>query len=285
VIRRLLALLLAAVALGGCGEDDVRELSREAQERAQELAADARRARDRLERKVREVLRDLEQTVPAATSGEQAPRSRGRTGEDEVGRYLEEVLDDVDGYWTRTLTAAGRDEPRVGFLAIPEGRAARTGCGAVADELAAFYCPSDDTIYVGRRLAAELWAGINESFPGQRAGYGRAVGDFGLAYVLAHEYAHNVQHELGLFSLGPRTRSKPFELQADCMAGAWANSVYASGRIQEEDVQEAMSTALASGDFDYVNADHHGTPQERLAAWQLGYESGDPAQCSRFRPT
>src|SRR3712207_8843494 len=50
-----------------------------------------------------------------------------------------------------------------------------------------------------------------------RSGAGNAVGEFGLAYVVAHEYAHNVQFELGFYELQhPRDGVKAFELQADC---------------------------------------------------------------------
>src|SRR3712207_8654485 len=48
-----------------------------------------------------------------------------------------------------------------------------------------------------------------------RSGAGNAVGEFGLAYVIAHEYAHNVQFELGFYELQrPSDGVKAFELQA-----------------------------------------------------------------------
>jgi hypothetical protein len=46
-----------------------------------------------------------------------------------------------------------------------------------------------------------------------------------------------------------------------------------------------VSTALAVGDFEYGNANHHGTPEERRAAWLNGFRSGDPSACSRYVPT
>ena len=138
----------------------------------------------------------------------------------------------MDAYWTETLSASGLPEPRVRYSWVPPGERQRTGCGVVADDGAAFYCPADDTIYVAQRFAADLYAGVARGLPGERAGYGRAAGDFGVAYVLAHEYAHNLQNELGLFRLGRRNSSRPIELQADCLAGAWGNSVYAEGRLR-----------------------------------------------------
>jgi predicted metalloprotease len=307
VSRRLTLLTVLLVAFGaltsaGCaGEDveraadDVRERTEDVRRRAEDARERAERVRDqaegvrdrarevsrRLKRRVRTVLEDFEQAVPAASRP--LPSSRAGAEESEVDRYLEEVITNVDGYWTDTLVRAGQSEPRVGFVVVPVGGAARTGCQVVADETAAFYCTRDDTIYIAEQLASDLWKGINDDFPGQRAGYGRTVGDFGLAYVVAHEYAHNVQYELGFYELQPRGGGvRAFELQADCMAGLWGNSVYRAGRIKPGDVEEAMSTALAAGDFDYNNEQHHGTPQERRAAWLLGYESGDPTRCQEL---
>jgi uncharacterized protein len=290
--RRLLVALLAALALGGaagCGGDDVDSVGERARtelERARRQGEDVRKRvvaiGERLRRRVREVLDDIRQAVPRASQPQ--PRTAGRTATATIDGYLTDVLGSIDRYWTRTLREAGLPEPRVRYLWVPPGRRAITGCRTVADENAAFYCTADDTIYLSQQLASELWRGISDTFPGERAGYGRAVGDFGLAYVVAHEYAHNIQNELGFYSLSPTRGAKPFELQADCMAGLWANSVLREGRIRPGDVEEAVSTATAAGDFDYTNAQHHGTPQERRDAWLLGYRSGDPRRCGDFIP-
>jgi predicted metalloprotease len=266
--------VLASSALAGCGSDHpVRDL----RERAEQ-------ARERLKQRVEKVLDDLRKAVPEATPQTQPPASRGRTETTRVEDYLLEVLRSVDRYWTRTLAAAGRPEPRVSYVWVEPGEILRTGCGVAADDSAAFYCPSDDTVYVAVVLASRLWRGIANDFPGERAGYGHAVGDFGLAYVVAHEYAHDVQQELGLYTQSPRLGAEPFELQADCMAGLWGNSVYREGRLQQSDIEEALSTAAAAGDFDYGNAQHHGTPDQRRAAWLDGFRSGDPAACARYVP-
>ena len=101
--------------------------------------------------------------------------------------------------------------------------------------------------------------------------------------MIAHEYAHNVQHELGLARVDPRYGVEALELQADCMAGLWGNSVYRAGKLQAGDVEEAISTVLAAGDFDTANPQHHGTPDERRAAWLLGLPLGRPGALRRRR--
>lgn len=302
-IRPLLVIvaILAASVLAGCGGDEVEQATQELRERTEQVRREAERAReraervgreagdvrdrarqvsDRVRRRVREILEDIEQAVPAASRP--TPVSQGRTSDSEVEAYLDEVIRNVDAYWTQTLAQSDLPEPRVRFVTVDPGAQARTGCRVIADDTAAFYCTGDDTIYIAEQLASDLWQGINQDFPGQRAGYGRAVGDFGLAYVVAHEYAHNVQNELGFYRLRPSGGVKAFELQADCMAGLWGNSVYRAGRLQPSDIEEAMSTAQAAGDFDYSNEQHHGTPDERRAAWLLGFESGEPARCQEL---
>jgi predicted metalloprotease len=279
-----LALALTALALAGCGGEDLREARERAEvdlrERVDDLRDRAREAGDDFTAAVRQILEDIRKAVPDASLP--APQIREETA---ISRYMTEVLESVDGYWTRTLRASGLREPRVRYAWVPRGRSAFTGCQVVADSNAAFYCPADDTIYIAERFAFEVYNGIGDRFPGEQAGAGNAVGEFGLAYVVAHEYAHNVQFELGFYELqDPRDGVKAFELQADCMAGLWGNAVYREGRYDDRDVEEAISTAQAAGDFDYGNAQHHGTPDERREAWLAGFRGGDPAACRRFVP-
>jgi predicted metalloprotease len=279
VSRLAVALLLVLLAgfAPACGDaKDLRERGERLRERAEQARDRAERSAKRVVDRVRAALEDLERSVPQATRDDQAPSS----GDQRLEDYLTEVLRSVDAYWTRTLRGSGAPEPRVSFLWIPPGRAARSGCGAAADENAAFYCPADDTIFVGEELAANILRGTGRNFPGERAGYGKARGDFGLAYVIAHEYAHNIQQELGLARVDPRYGVEALELQADCLAGLWGNSVYREGKLGAGDVEEAISTVLAAGDFDTSNPQHHGTPDERRAAWLAGYRSGDPSRCA-----
>jgi predicted metalloprotease len=284
-VRRAIAVLAAAVLLAaGCGGEDLREARERAEadlrQRVDDLRERARRAGDEFADTVRQVLDDIRKAVPEASLP--APQVEQPSA---IARYMTEVLQSVDEYWTRTLRASGLEEPRVRYAWIPRGRSALTGCRVVADGDAAFYCPADDTIYIAERFAFDVYNGIGDRFPGERAGAGNAVGEFGLAYVVAHEYAHNVQFELGFYELqDPRDGVKAFELQADCMAGLWGNAVYREGRYDDRDVEEAISTAQAAGDFDYGNAQHHGTPDERRTAWLAGFQTGDPAQCRRYVP-
>ena len=282
-VRRLLALVLLALVLvgaAGCGDGES-TFADGVRDRAEELRDRAERRIDRLREQVREQLEELEQAIPEAGPQTREPRR----GDAPIARFLSEVLADVDAYWTKTLAASDLPEPRVGFRWVEPGRRVLTGCNAVADDNAALYCPADDTIYIAEAFASGVLEGVRADFPGTRAGQGRAVGDFGVAYIVAHEYAHNVQQELGFYARGRELQAKPFELQADCMAGSWGNSVYRAGKLDPGDVEEALSTAQAVGDFEVRDQQHHGTPDERREAWLRGYRSGDPSVCTAYLPT
>jgi uncharacterized protein len=282
-------LLLAAASLSGCGaEDEVRERADEVREdverRIEEARKDFEERRERYGRRIREVLEDLDKVFERPQRTSPKVRSRGRNEPQTIDAFLTDILTDVDRYWTRTFATGGLPEPRVSYDWVPPGGVRLTACGQPADDRAAFYCPADDTIYVAQQFAADLYNGVVRGLPGESAGYGRAAGDFAVAYVVAHEYAHNLQAELGVFDNRVTENAKPFELQADCMSGTWAYSVYAAGELQPGDLEEATNAALAVGDFDVGNAQHHGTPEERRAALLAGFESGDPSVCRRFVP-
>jgi predicted metalloprotease len=290
-MRRVVPLLLLlALALSGCGAtddierevdkartiaDDVRD---EVEKAVQDAQDEFEKARKKYGDRIDEVLGDVQKQFERPEQTSPVVRSDGDNQPQTIDAFLTDVLNDVDGFWTKTLTASDLPEPRVAYKWIPPGGRSLTACGNTAGDDAAFYCPADDTIYVAQRFAAALYEGVLDGLPGE----GRAAGDFAVAYVLAHEYAHNLQQELGIFDNRVTKSAKPFELQADCFAGVWAFSVFAKGALSNGDLEEVLSAARAVGDFDFGNEQHHGTPDERRAAVLAGYESGAPGSCSRF---
>lgn len=290
--RRLIALLLGLAlllalpaALSGCGaKEELDKAGDRIERKVADVRRDLRAERDRLRKKVQKVLGDLEKALPEAPSTSPEVQARGRTEESTIDAFMNDVLGNIDRYWTKTLAESGLPEPRVGFSSVPSGAAGNSRCGLAAGDSSAFYCPGDDTIYVGAQFASDLYQGVVRGLPGENAGYGHAAGDFAVAYVLAHEYAHNIQQELGIFDRRTGPSAKPFELQADCLAGSWANSAYEQGLLRPGDLDEILETALAVGDFEVGSAQHHGTPEERRSAVLVGYRTGDPSECSRFVP-
>jgi hypothetical protein len=210
-----------------------------------------------------------------------------QSGSETVEQFLTGVTKDVDSYWTGVFKDAGLPEPRVSYDWIPAGQTAASACGDDSGTLgdsAAAYCSADDTIYISQQFASDIYDGaLDQALPGSSQGYGKTVGDFAVAYIVAHEYGHEIQDELGLFQrYGGQVPQMNFELQADCYAGTWANSAYKDDRLDDGDAQEALDAALAVGDFDESNPGHHGTPDQRAEAWNTGFEAGDPAACSSY---
>ncbi|HWK26464.1 MAG TPA: neutral zinc metallopeptidase [Solirubrobacter sp.] len=199
-------------------------------------------------------------------------------------QFLTAVTQDVDSYWTQVFADQGLGEPRVAYKWIPAGQTAASACGDDSGTLgdsAAAYCPGDDTIYISEKFATDIYDGaLDHALPGSSQGYGKTMGDFAVAYIVAHEYGHEIQDELGVFDRGLPTMD--YELQADCYAGTWAHSAYEENRLEDGDVQEAIDAALAVGDFDSSNPAHHGTPEQRAEAWQQGFDAGDPSACNRY---
>jgi predicted metalloprotease len=193
---------------------------------------------------------------------------------------LDSVLASVDDYWHETQAAAGLPAPSVGHIWVAPGAKVDTACGAQADDDSAFYCATDDTIYIGQAFAEAIRDGVANGLPGERAGFGRAAGDFAVAFVVAHEYAHNVQNEDGV--LVGRSQAMPTELNADCLAGTWAHWDNDQGGLAPGDLQEALDAALAVGDFDFANPQHHGTPLQRREALLTGFRGGTPQSCAGY---
>ena len=197
-----------------------------------------------------------------------------------IAPFLDSVLSSVNTYWQQEDAADGRPAPSVQHVWVAPGGSVATGCGASAGDNDAFYCPEDDTIYIGQTFARAVYDGADGSLPGEAAGFGRAVGAFAVAYVVAHEYGHNVQQERGV--LAGHLTALPTELNADCLAGTWIHWDYGQGQVTSADIKEALDTALAVGDFDFLNPEHHGTPQQRHDAVLTGLRKGSPSACDGY---
>jgi predicted metalloprotease len=274
---RTLTVVLLALAVGltaGCGSVDdakrdvskkVQEVKKKVQDKAQQIGKDLDRLRGQIADKVNTTLAKIKGVLPKADEDTPPPPSLRASNTFDV--FLDQILGNVNSYWTKTFKANRIPAPHVGHHWIHPGDTARSRCGK-ADDQSAFYCPADDTIYFGEGIGQDIYDNI---------------GDFGVAYAVAHEYGHNVQEELGWYAAGIKvTTVAPFELQADCLAGDWGYAVYKAGLLDAADVQEAVKTAYAVGDFDFTNPQHHGTPTERQNAWLKGYHDGNPADCRSF---
>jgi uncharacterized protein len=209
--------------------------------------------------------------------------------EDDMKRFVSQVLADTEDVWHRVFTGMGRNYAEPSMVLFTG--ATRTACGTGVAAMGPFYCPLDRRIY------------IDLSFYDQLKRRFHAPGDFAQAYVIAHEVGHHVQKLLGIMdkvdelkqSLDQRDTNAlqvRVELQADCLAGVWADlNDQLKKRLQPGDVEEGLNAASQIGD-DMLqkrtqgrvvpDAFTHGTSAQRVKWFRTGLESGNIGSCDTF---
>ncbi|HET7228682.1 MAG TPA: neutral zinc metallopeptidase [Longimicrobium sp.] len=226
-------------------------------------------------------------TVPGAS-----PPSRQVPADDAEGRFASSVLASTEKTWTSIFQQMGQqyEPPR---LVLFDGSTS-TACGFGQSAMGPFYCPRDSRVYIDLSFYRELEQRFN------------APGDFAKAYVLAHEVGHHVQNLTGVSEQVQRAEqaasskeeanaySVRLELQADCLAGVWANQARQRGEIEidQGDVQTALNAATAIGDDKLQEQAEgrvrpesftHGSSAQRVEWFSRGLQSGDMKQCDTFR--
>jgi len=205
--------------------------------------------------------------------------------DDERVAFLSVVLAETEDSWERIFRRNGGtyDPPTLHVYAD----FIQSACGLGSAAAGPFYCPADETIYID----LSFFDLLERRF--------EAPGDFAMAYVLAHEVGHHVQHETGVLEAYHAERARAgqrrgallgiaIELQADCYAGVWAHYADRIGILEEGDVEEAMTAAASVGDDmiqlrerGYVVPEtfSHGTAKQRSGWFLRGYRRGDPGTC------
>ena len=174
--------------------------------------------------------------------------------------------------------------------------ATQSACGQASSQMGPFYCPNDRKVYLDTTFFRDMLQGE----------LGARGGPFAIGYVIAHEYGHHIEDQLGILgkirtTQGPRSDSVRAELMADCLAGAWAKNAQttkdASGEpiisdLTPDDVKRAIDAAQAVGDDRIqkrtqgrVSPDSftHGTAAQRIRWFNRGLEQGTIEACDTFR--
>ncbi len=188
--------------------------------------------------------------------------------------FMTYVIQSVDSYWSPVMVAAGQPEPNTGYVFPLPGQVMSTPCGNTSDTTA-MYCPQDNNIYFSQAWAVSLWNGTWTG-PDDQTNPGPG-GDMAPGLLLAHEYAHSMQNKLGI--LDGRFTVPQTEQHADCWAGVWMKHAQAGGILDPNDVQEAVNVDFLVGDSNLASPHHHGTPDQRVKAFDIGYGSGTPTSC------
>jgi uncharacterized protein len=226
------------------------------------------------------------------------PNAR-RTGapKDQMGDFVAAVLGNTEDTWSEIFKNGGQQYsvPRLRLFSGAE----QGGCGFAQAAMGPFYCPNDRRIY----LDTSFFRDMRDRFRGCS---GKAC-EFAEAYVIAHEVGHHVQNLLGILpkaqsaqrAAGSKAEANRIqvrvELQADCLAGVWANhSNQRWNSIEPGDVEAALQTAAAIGDdrlqkqsrgYVVPDAFTHGTSVERQRWFTTGLKEGKVSSCNTFAAT
>ncbi|HEV2127613.1 MAG TPA: neutral zinc metallopeptidase [Thermomicrobiales bacterium] len=144
-----------------------------------------------------------------------------------------------------------------------------TGCGQMTiDEYAeVFYCNLDQEIY--------YLIGFQEQMA-------RQFGTYAWPHIIAHEWGHHIQFLEGIRSTdAPELDDGVYvieqELQADCLAGVFAQEAVARGWLTMEDLNDAYQVSIFAGDLPGTTFDDpvaHGSAEQRQQAFTMGLEDG-----------
>lgn len=209
--------------------------------------------------------------------------------ENELAGFISVVLADTEDVWNHIFQQNGQryQEPE---MVMFTGRV-QSACGSAEAAMGPFYCPADKKVYIDLSFYNDLK---------KRHG---APGDFAQAYVIAHEVAHHIQNLMGISDQVHQARGRmskadgnamsvKLELQADCLAGVWANHTQQTKHVLERgDIEEALTAASAIGDdrlqkqaTGQVRPEGftHGTSKQRVYWFSRGFDLGSMDQCDTF---
>jgi len=236
-----------------------------------------------------QLLESVQTGAPTQSTQTYAPTAE----EDELAAFVRVVLADTEDVWNQVfMEEYGEDYPEP-TLVLFTG-AVQSACGMASAATGPFYCPADQRVYIDLSFYDDL-----------KNRFG-APGDFAMAYVIAHEVGHHVQNLLGYTDRMQQMRGRVsereynqlsvrLELQADFLAGFWANRANEMSNILESgDIEEALNAANAIGDDRLQrqaqgrvvpDAFTHGTSEQRVRWFRRGYETGDLSQGDTFNAT
>ena len=188
----------------------------------------------------------------------------------EMAQFANLAVDSVNKYMD-TLGAQGSIRPTAIKL-IKSRQKVTDGCegfsrNGVADAMSYFYCPVDNSIYLGLN---QVWDFYSQSGPAAPL-----IG-------IAHEYGHLLQHSVGVPEPTTYAESIAIENQADCFAGTFAHYLNKARTMSKTDIKDLVGFFFSIGSAEGPGRDH-GTPGERGHAFLVG-SAGNLKACNTYVP-
>jgi predicted metalloprotease len=229
--------------------------------------------------------------------GDQAATNTCRTGADankSEACAVDLFTNSVQDFWSRAYpdqTGKAYDEIKT----VRFQGSTSSACGQASEDMGPFYCPNDKQVYLDTDFFDDMLTGQ----------LGAKGGPFSIGYVIAHEYGHHIEDQLGLLGKmrtqrGPKSDSVRIELMADCLGGVWAKGAQetkdAGGQpiisdLNDDDIARAIDAAQAVGDdriqkrsSGKVDTDSftHGSAAQRERWFQTGLQGGTIKGCDTF---
>jgi predicted metalloprotease len=214
--------------------------------------------------------------------------------DEEMKEFVSTVVGYTEDTWSQLFQDAGRTY-RPPKLVLFSG-AVESACGFAQAAVGPFYCSRDERVYLDMSFFQDLQNRFH------------SPGDFAQAYVIAHEIGHHVQNLMGITDRVEAIQQRGskregnqvsvrLELQADCLAGVWANQTermqqsQMKGFLETGDVDEALRATSMIGDDrlqlrsqGYVVPESftHGSAEQRSRWFKRGLETGTVSRCDTF---
>jgi uncharacterized protein len=220
-----------------------------------------------------EVLRDR---VPGQPRNGSVPLPRisihGQLGPTAYQHLVVAVFQHLQAVWSLEMRGLHtKFAPPSRYIPFSAGAGPKCGGDPVGHANAA-YCGSNNTI---------AWGQTGLTIP-----FYDKVGIGAVAFILAHEYGHLIQHDLGTYSKFQFNIER--ELNADCLAGAFLSSVRGTGiRFDQRDINTIEKGVFISGDepgTPWQNPQAHGSPAQRQSALSVGIDGGTEACLKKLAP-
>lgn len=136
--------------------------------------------------------------------------------------------------------------PNVGFFFLND-----------CDRPNAYASAETRTILFGLTMASQIHSRYGSTLP--------------LWQILAHEFGHQIQFAMGDSWLNAPTVA-PKELEADMFSGFYL--IQAKSSVNSNEMYTVLYNAFSTGDYNFNDPGHHGTPFQRAAAVVAGARVG-----------
>jgi len=228
-----------------------------------------------------------QQAVPSPVRCDVTMVDAATASKAELQTYLDGIVGCLMRVWAPALEDAGFNASRPS-VTIYSGRI-QSPCGRL-DSQNAFYCAADQQIYYSQDLPSLL--------PNYQDN------PFLPVEIMAHEFGHAIQAQTGILwseslwqqsyqdqnnKSSAKAMSRRTELQADCFAGAFLNSVSQSLSFTSGDRQTIIDMVYYLGD-DAVSgvpgySGDHGQGVNRQSWFKTGLSGGTTSMCNTFDPS